>query len=313
MDGAGGFRRDVAGNAAGKRELLEQPLHPHFMLTDVGVDFAVRAFQVRIRHEAGTAVTGTGDVDRIQVILLNNAIEVDVDKVQTWRRSPVTEETGFDVLFLQRLFEERIVQQIDLAHRKVVGGSPVGVYGGEFRLPVSCLLPFRRLHYDHRSLLPSYRYTIYEPTLLPYYQDRTGRVVGYPIRDAAQQHGLEPAQPTPAKHDQIEALRRGDLNDLLGGMARLLSKRVPTIHLAQSHRRTLCDHAPYPLPIDFRIQILVRDAGISRVRLENVQGDKLGIVFACELRRHLRRFTRAVRSVGGEQNPAKTGLRVETG
>ena len=37
VDRAGSFGRDVAGDAAGERELREQPLHPRFVLGDVGI------------------------------------------------------------------------------------------------------------------------------------------------------------------------------------------------------------------------------------------------------------------------------------
>ena len=39
----------------------------------------------------------------------------------------MTEQTGFDVLLRQRLFQERIVVEVDLAYRQVVRGPPVGV------------------------------------------------------------------------------------------------------------------------------------------------------------------------------------------
>ena len=60
---------DVAGNAAGKRELREQPLQAGFVLADVGVDLAVGALQVGVGNQRRPAVPGAGDVDHVQVVL----------------------------------------------------------------------------------------------------------------------------------------------------------------------------------------------------------------------------------------------------
>ena len=46
------LRRDMARNAAGEGELLEQPLHPVLVLRDVWVHFAVGAFQISVGHHA---------------------------------------------------------------------------------------------------------------------------------------------------------------------------------------------------------------------------------------------------------------------
>ena len=53
MNGAGRFRRGVAGDAARKRELLEQPLHALGVSGDVGKQFRIRTLQIRVRHHAG--------------------------------------------------------------------------------------------------------------------------------------------------------------------------------------------------------------------------------------------------------------------
>ena len=51
----------------------------------------------------------------------------DTEHVQARRRAPVAEQPRLDVLPLQRLLQERVVEQIDLPDREVVGGPPVGV------------------------------------------------------------------------------------------------------------------------------------------------------------------------------------------
>ena len=128
VDGAGRFRSDVAGNAAGERELGEEPLHARLVLADVGIDLAVRPFEVGVGHQRRPAVSGAGDVEHVQVILLDDPVQMDVEEVLARRGSPVAEQARLDVLELQRLLQERIVHQVDLADGQVVGGPPVGVH-----------------------------------------------------------------------------------------------------------------------------------------------------------------------------------------
>ncbi len=128
MNGAGRLRCNVAGNAAGKRELAEQLLHALGVLRDIGIELAVGPFQIGAGDEAGAAVSRAGDIDRVDVVLLDDAVEVNVDEVEAGRGAPVAQQARLDVFALQRLPEERIVQQIDLAYGKVIGGPPVGVH-----------------------------------------------------------------------------------------------------------------------------------------------------------------------------------------
>ena len=125
------LRRDVARNAAGEGELLEQPLHPVLVLRDVGIDLAVGAFQVGVRHQPRPAVARPGDVDDVQVVLLDDAVQVDVDEVQPRRRAPVAEQARLDVRQRERLLQQRIVVEINLPDRQIVRGAPIGVHLAE--------------------------------------------------------------------------------------------------------------------------------------------------------------------------------------
>ncbi len=121
-------RRNMAGNPAGERELCEQPLQPGLVLADVRIDLAVGAFEVGIAHQRRAAVPGTGDVEHVQVILLDDPVQVHVDEVLARRRAPVPDHQGLHVRQLQRLPKQRIVVEVNLADRQVVGGPPVGVH-----------------------------------------------------------------------------------------------------------------------------------------------------------------------------------------
>ena len=74
VDGAGGLRCGVAGDAAGEGELAEQPLHPGLVLADVGVYLAVGAVQIVLGHHGVAPVAGAAEVDHVQVIFHNSPV-----------------------------------------------------------------------------------------------------------------------------------------------------------------------------------------------------------------------------------------------
>ena len=77
-------------------------------------------------------MAGPGDVDDVGVAVTDDAVQMGVDQVQARRGAPVTEQPRLDVFGGQRLAQQRVVQQVDLADRQVIGGAPVGVDQGEF-------------------------------------------------------------------------------------------------------------------------------------------------------------------------------------
>ena len=101
VDRAGRLRGHVARNAAGERELGEEALHAFLVPGDARIHLAVGALEVGVRDEAGTAVPGAGDVDHVEVVLLDHPVQVDVDEVQPGRGSPVAEEPRLHVLLGQ--------------------------------------------------------------------------------------------------------------------------------------------------------------------------------------------------------------------
>ena len=114
VDRARSFWRHVTRDAPRERELLEQPLHALFVQRDVRIHLAIRAIEPRIRHQGWTAMTGTGDVDHVQITLVDDAIEMRVDEVQSRRGAPVTEQPRLDVFSQQGPGEQRVVVQINL-------------------------------------------------------------------------------------------------------------------------------------------------------------------------------------------------------
>ena len=127
VDGAGGLGGAVAADAAGEGELAEQAAHTLLVLAHVGVKLAVGSLQIGLGHHRVAAVAGAGDIDHVQLMACDYPVQVGVDKVLARHRAPVAHQGALEVLGAQWLPQQRVVQQVELSGRQVVGGAPVGV------------------------------------------------------------------------------------------------------------------------------------------------------------------------------------------
>jgi hypothetical protein len=71
------------------------------------------------------------EVDHVGVVLVDDPVQVDVEQIQTRRGTPVAEQSRLDVLRLQGLAQQRVLLEIDLRDRQVVGRAPVAMDLGE--------------------------------------------------------------------------------------------------------------------------------------------------------------------------------------
>src|SRR2546430_489045 len=102
MDTTGGFGSGVAANAAWERKLLEEALHPCQIFTLVRVNLGIRSLEIGLGQDRRRTVTRPGDENGIQIVLVNQAVEVDVGKGLAGIRAPMAQEPGLRVLQLQR-------------------------------------------------------------------------------------------------------------------------------------------------------------------------------------------------------------------
>src|SRR3977135_2519293 len=115
VDRAGYIRRAVAGNPTGKRELPEQALQARLVLPDVRIHLGVAALQVGVGYQGGPAMPGTDDCEYVAVAGDNDSIQMRVDEIDAGSCSPVSQQSRLHVLERQRLAQQRVVEQIDLA------------------------------------------------------------------------------------------------------------------------------------------------------------------------------------------------------
>ena len=117
----------MAGNSPGKRKLKEELSQSGFILTDIGIDFAICAFEVRVTHNRRAPVPGTGNVNHVEVVLLDDTVQMRIDEILSGSRPPVSEQHVLDICESQRPFQQRIVVQINLTDREVICGAPVRI------------------------------------------------------------------------------------------------------------------------------------------------------------------------------------------
>ena len=117
MDGAGRLRRHMAGDAAGEGETLEELLHSLLVSGNVGIDLGIAAVQPVLRHHGVAAVAGTGEIDHIQIVALDDPIQMGIDEVLAGAGPPVSHDGLLEVAFDQRALQEGVIHQIQLAGR----------------------------------------------------------------------------------------------------------------------------------------------------------------------------------------------------
>jgi hypothetical protein len=91
-------------------------------------------------------MAGPGNVDHVQVVLAYDTVQVHVDEILPGGGAPVPEQHPLDVRELQRLAQQRVIEQVELADRQIVGRAPVTVD------PVQQLLAKRRFVHERRVL-----------------------------------------------------------------------------------------------------------------------------------------------------------------
>jgi hypothetical protein len=128
VDRARALRRCVAWNSSGKRKLEKELPKPGLILADIGINLAVSALEISIAHDGRAAVPGAGDVNHVEVVFFDDPVQVRVNEVLPWGRSPVSQQHVLHIRERQRPLQQRIVVKINLANRQIVGGAPVCIH-----------------------------------------------------------------------------------------------------------------------------------------------------------------------------------------
>ncbi len=76
----------------------------------------------------GPPCPGTGDVDDVRIMLFDKAVQMNVDEVLPRRRSPVPEQPWLDLFRFERLSQQRVFKEVDLADAQIIRRAPVAVH-----------------------------------------------------------------------------------------------------------------------------------------------------------------------------------------
>ena len=127
VDAARGFRGSVAADTAWEGELLEEALHPGLVFTLVRVDLGIRSLKICLGQYRRCTVSRPRDIDRVEVVLVDEPVEVDVGEALTGVRSPVAQQPRLGVLQAKRLPEQRVGLQVQHTQTEIEAGAPVRV------------------------------------------------------------------------------------------------------------------------------------------------------------------------------------------
>src|SRR5208283_5708634 len=108
VDAAGGFWRGVAADAAREGKLLEKALQPRCVFALFRVDLGICPFEIRLGQYSGRPVPRATDVDRVEVVLFDQPVEVGVGKALTGVRTPMAEQPRLYLLQGQRLSQQGV-------------------------------------------------------------------------------------------------------------------------------------------------------------------------------------------------------------
>ena len=73
-------------------------------------------------------MSGAGDVNHIEIVLLDDSIQVHVNEILPRRRTPMSQQHALHVLKPQRLPQEWVVTKIHLPDGQIIGRPPVRVH-----------------------------------------------------------------------------------------------------------------------------------------------------------------------------------------
>ena len=107
--------------------MSKQPPKAPSVFRDFRIDLRIGSLEIDVGHDRRAAMTGAREIDHVDILLDDHAIQVRVDETEARRRSPVSEKSRLDVLGPQRFANERILLKKNLADGEVVGPLPIAM------------------------------------------------------------------------------------------------------------------------------------------------------------------------------------------
>ena len=106
----------------------EKLQHASLVTTLVRINLRVMTFQIAVGQSCRRAVTWPGNIDHVQVVLLDQTVQVNPHQGLAGIRTPVPEQPVLDVFALERLAKQRIRPKINHSRRQVIASPPIGIH-----------------------------------------------------------------------------------------------------------------------------------------------------------------------------------------
>src|SRR5579872_2281947 len=117
----------MAANSPGKRKLLEELVQALGVLALIRVDLGISSFEIRVSESRWGAMSRARDVNHVQIVFFDEAVQMDPDETLTRIGSPMPDQTLLKVFELQGLSQQRVFAQIQHAKRKIIACAPIGI------------------------------------------------------------------------------------------------------------------------------------------------------------------------------------------
>ena len=73
-------------------------------------------------------MAGAGNEKDVEAARPDDPVQVQIDEVEPRHRSEMTEQARLDMRHGERLAKQRVIEQIDLTDRQLIGGAPPSLH-----------------------------------------------------------------------------------------------------------------------------------------------------------------------------------------
>ena len=127
MHGVRRVRSAMARNTAGRRKRTKEKPHTVDVLGNFRMHFGISSFEVCAGVQGRPSVAGARNVNDICIRFPDQPVQMNVDEILPGRCAPMPQQARLDVFFCERLAQQRIIEEIDLADAEIIRGAPIAI------------------------------------------------------------------------------------------------------------------------------------------------------------------------------------------
>lgn len=89
--------RHVTGDTTREAKLFEEFPHTFFVHGNIGVIIGVGTLKVNLRYNSRSTVSGSTDVNHVQLAFFDKAVEMNIDEILSTGRTKMTQQARLDI------------------------------------------------------------------------------------------------------------------------------------------------------------------------------------------------------------------------